>query len=121
MRRRILRKSRRGAAAVEMVMVAPVLVTMVFGCIDFGRFAYNYIALNNAARAGAAYGVMNSYLPSQSSTWQTSIQSAASTEMSLQNGFVSANLTVNSASYVDGVGLRRVSVNVQYPFQTLFQ
>ena len=100
-------------------MILPVLVTMVFGCIDFGRFAYNYIAVNNAARAGASYGAMNSYLPSQATTWQDSIKTVATNEMSLQTGFVSANLTVTSTSYVDGTGLRRVSINVQYPFQTI--
>jgi Flp pilus assembly protein TadG len=92
---------------------------MVLGCIDFGRFAYNYIAVNNAARAGAEYGVMNSYLPADADTWTSNVQTAATNEMSLQTGFVSANITVTTSSYIDGTGLRRVSVNVQYPFETL--
>ena len=62
-------------------MVLPVLVTLALGSIDFGRFAYNYIAVNNAARAGAAYGVMNSYLPSQASAWQTAIQTTATNDV----------------------------------------
>ena len=31
-------------------------MTLLLGAVDFGRFAYNYIAVTNAARAGAAFG-----------------------------------------------------------------
>ena len=57
------RRHRRGAAAVELAMILPVLMTIVLGCVDFGRFAYNYIAVTNAARAGASYAIMNNYSP----------------------------------------------------------
>src|SRR2546423_13511130 len=46
---------RHAVAAVELAVLLPVLTTIVLGCVDFGRFAYNYIAVTNAARAGAAY------------------------------------------------------------------
>jgi Flp pilus assembly protein TadG len=44
-------RSRRGAAAVEFALILPLLVTLVLACVDFGQFAYNYIAVTNAARA----------------------------------------------------------------------
>lgn len=110
-------KTRKGTAAVEFVLILPLLTTMVFGAIDFGRFAYTYIAVNNAARAAAGYGMMNSY--TTLSSWQSAVQTAATNEMSQQTGFVSANLTVTSTSYTDGTGLRRVHVTTSYPFTTL--
>src|SRR5262249_30660371 len=47
------RHPRRGMAAVELAMCATVLTGIVLGATDFGRFAYTYIAVTNAARAGA--------------------------------------------------------------------
>src|SRR5271166_4212590 len=87
---------RRGAAAGELAMVLPVLVMIVLSCVDFGQFAYNYIALGNAVRAGAASGMMWTPPPSNMAAWQTSIVTAVSNEMSLQPGFVPANLTVTA-------------------------
>jgi hypothetical protein len=93
---------------------------MVLGCVDFGRFAYNYIALTNAARAGAAYGIMNNYSSSTFSTWSAGITSAARAEMTGQTGYNSSNLTVSAPVVtVESSGLRRVQVTASYPFQTL--
>ncbi len=47
------RKRDRGAAAAEFAIVAPVLLLLVFGIIDFGRMASVRISLTAAARAGA--------------------------------------------------------------------
>lgn len=43
----------RGAAAVEMALVLPVLLMMIFGIIDFGRMLNEQITLTEAAREGA--------------------------------------------------------------------
>jgi Flp pilus assembly protein TadG len=43
----------RGAAAVEMALVLPLLFTMLFGVIDFGRLFNAEIQLSQAAREGA--------------------------------------------------------------------
>jgi Flp pilus assembly protein TadG len=110
---------RPGAAAVEFALILPVLALLVLGCVDLGRFAYNYIAVQNAARAGAAYGIMHPYPNAGTPAWQTAVQQAAVDEMSQQTGFVSTDLNVQSASINDGNGLWRVQVTVSYPFQTL--
>jgi Flp pilus assembly protein TadG len=44
-----------GAAFVELVVVLPVLVVLVVGCVDLARVFYYTIELTNAARAGAQY------------------------------------------------------------------
>jgi Flp pilus assembly protein TadG len=43
----------RGAAAVEMAIVIPVLLMILFGIIDFGRMYNAQVTLTDAAREGA--------------------------------------------------------------------
>ena len=50
---------RRGASAVELAIVVPVLLTMVLGGFDLGRYTYTYIALSDACRAGASWAMLN--------------------------------------------------------------
>jgi Flp pilus assembly protein TadG len=112
---------RRGAAATELALLLPVLVLVVLGCVDFGRFAYNYIAVTNAARAGASYGAMNNYTASTYSTWSAGITQTARDEMSQQVGSGNiGNLKVTVAPpIIDANGLRRVRVTASYPFTTV--
>jgi Flp pilus assembly protein TadG len=42
----------RGAAAVEMALVLPVLLVLIFGLVDFGRALNAQITLTSAAREG---------------------------------------------------------------------
>jgi Flp pilus assembly protein TadG len=46
-------RSERGAAAVEMAIVLPLLVMLIFGIIDLGRAFMTEILLTNAAREGS--------------------------------------------------------------------
>src|SRR5438477_12753384 len=98
----VRQRCRGGAAAMEFALMAPVLVTMVLGCVDFGRFAYNYIAVTNAARAGAAYGAMNNYTSSTQTTWTSGITQAAKDAMTQQVGSSNiSNLTVTVTPSTD--------------------
>ncbi|WP_211876648.1 TadE/TadG family type IV pilus assembly protein [Pseudarthrobacter albicanus] len=47
----------RGAAAVEFALIVPLLVSLVFGVIDFGMALGQNISLQGAAREGARQGV----------------------------------------------------------------
>ena len=51
--RRLTGRRDRGAAAVEMALVMPLLILMVMGIIDFGRIFNGQIQLSQAAREGA--------------------------------------------------------------------
>jgi Flp pilus assembly protein TadG len=52
MNKRSSRRSDRGAAAVEMAIVLPLLLLVLGGVVDFGRAFFTQIVLSNAAREG---------------------------------------------------------------------
>jgi hypothetical protein len=48
-----------GNAAVELALILPILIVLLAGLIDFGRAYFTAMELENAARAGAQYGLLN--------------------------------------------------------------
>ena len=53
-----VRKKRRGAAAVEFALVAPLLFLLVLGMVEFGRMMMVQQILTNGAREGARKAVL---------------------------------------------------------------
>jgi len=51
--------SERGQSLVELALVVPLLLLLLVGIIEIGRFAYYSILVSNAARAGAQYGAQS--------------------------------------------------------------
>jgi Flp pilus assembly protein TadG len=47
------RNRQRGAAAVELALVLPLLLAMIYGIVQFGWLINNYLVLTNAASLGA--------------------------------------------------------------------
>jgi Flp pilus assembly protein TadG len=48
-----------GQAMLEFVLVIPLLLGLLFVLFDLGRVTYYYSSINNAAREGARYGIVN--------------------------------------------------------------
>jgi len=48
-----------GQSLYEMALLTPLLLTVLLGVIEIGRYAYISILVANAARAGAAYGAQS--------------------------------------------------------------
>lgn len=48
-----------GQALVELAVTMPLLLLILFGAMEFARFAYVAIEVSNAARAAAQYAAMN--------------------------------------------------------------
>jgi Flp pilus assembly protein TadG len=53
------RFAERGQSLLEMAFLTPVLLLLMVGIIEVGRFAYYSIEVTNAARAGVQYGAQN--------------------------------------------------------------
>ena len=51
-------KSEKGAIAVEMAILLPILVLLLFGSIEFGALLYNKHVVTNASREGARAGIV---------------------------------------------------------------
>lgn len=52
------RRRATGVAAVEFALIAPLLLVILFGIIDFGFMLYDKAMLTNAAREGARAGIV---------------------------------------------------------------
>lgn len=111
--------ARRGAAAVEFAVVLPLLITILLGVTDFGRFSHSAIAIANASRSGAAYASMNPWNSSTQTAWSAGIRQAVTDELSQSAAFDSSKLTVAISNVTESGGLRRTSVEVTYPFKTI--
>jgi Flp pilus assembly protein TadG len=80
-----------GQSLAEIALLTPVLLAMLVGGIELGRYAYIAILVGNAARAGAAYGAEHL----GNSTDTASIQAAADNDFQ-SNGQNVNTLTVTS-------------------------
>ena len=54
-------RSERSQGLTEFAIIAPVILLLTFGIIDFGRALYLYITLQQAANEGARVAVRASY------------------------------------------------------------
>lgn len=117
--RRVAASTRRGAAALEFAIVLPILLTILLGATDFGRFSHSRIAIINAARCGAAYASLNPYDSNTGEAWKAGVHKAVMDELGETTAFEPAELTITTHVVADGGGLNRVSVQVSYPFEML--
>lgn len=56
---RPLQTADRGQAVAELAIIAPLLLLLIVGLVEFGRYARMSILVSNAARAGVQYGAQN--------------------------------------------------------------
>jgi Flp pilus assembly protein TadG len=59
MRKNQPRSVRRGAAVVEFAILAPVLILLIFGMVEYGRMVMVQQLLTNASREGARVGILD--------------------------------------------------------------
>ncbi|WP_284754517.1 pilus assembly protein [Arthrobacter sp. efr-133-R2A-120] len=103
------RASERGAVAVEFAILAPLLIMLLLGIMEFGR-AYNVqVSLSNAAREGVRVMAI--------SNDQTAAKTAAkNAAVSLNPGLADTNFTFSAASCTSGA---QMSVTIKYTLSTL--
>ena len=84
--------SQSGQTLLEVALLLPLLLVLLLGVIDMGRYAYISILVANAARAGADYGAQNL----AQSVDTAGIKTAADNDYQ-NNGEAVNTLTVNSS------------------------
>jgi Flp pilus assembly protein TadG len=102
---------RRGAAAVELALLSPILAFLFVITVDYSRIFYYSLTIENAAELGAAYGCQSA----ANSVNTSGIQSAALADATN----LSPNPTVSSAVTQDQNGNSQVAVTVTYSFKTI--
>lgn len=119
-----LRRERSGNMLVELALVAPFIVAVTLGLVDFGRGTYASMSLRSAARVGAEYVSRTG----DTTAVTTVVASAANLKpeglvvtplvfCECDNGTAQACGTTCPG----GIGARRfISITAAQPFSTLF-
>lgn len=101
----------RGAVAVEFALLAPVLILMLFGIVEFGR-AYNaQVSLTNAAREGVRVVAITQ---SQSAARTAAKNAAVTLNPALQD----SNITFSPTAAGCAVGTQK-TVTIKYTLNTI--
>lgn len=103
------RRAQRGAAAVELALVLPVLLLVIGGVVDFGRALYTKVIITNAAREGARAAVASG---------ATLINITQRAEASTP-GWTSPAFTVPSSAKLCNAGETNAVVVANYKFEWL--
>ena len=74
---RNIKRNQSGQAMVEFVLVAPILLLLVFGIVQFGIAFHNYQTLTDAIRAGARQAAVSRTLPDPVGTTEARVTAAA--------------------------------------------
>ncbi|MCH8025995.1 MAG: pilus assembly protein [Chloroflexi bacterium] len=106
----------RGQALVELAMIAPVLIIIMLGVIDYGRIYFAYVSVTNGARNGADYAAIG---PTEAAD-TAGIKAAALTDTSdlLDQSATNPDVAVVTAN--DSQGSLYADVTMTYTFTTLF-
>lgn len=103
------RESDRGAAAVEFALVVPLLLTLVFGIVEFGRIYNIQTSITAAAREGARVMALQNDSTAATAAAQTSAQPYVITGSEVSVGTCPDPNTTNAI----------VKVTVTYPVNLL--
>jgi len=113
------RQPRRGTTATEFVIVLPLLIVLCLTSVDFGRFAYAYLALGNASRVGAEVGATRGYSNAAAADWQQQVETAMREDFSAVGGLDPEELVIAIDVTNDAYNLHRVTITATYPFSTV--
>lgn len=115
---------RRGVAAVECALVAPLLVMIAMGTIDVSQYVNVAQLVNDASYEGARRASQNTVL-NQSEVEQTVLNYFTSQFPSVASGEISSALTVNVRNHLDASipngNLETVSSGSAVSVQVIFQ
>ncbi len=99
-----------GVQALEFALVLPILLSLVFGIVDFGILLYTKGVMANASREGARQGIRFATPPLTDSDIQTITKNVLA-----QGNLDPTKATVNVTNAGGGFGTD-LTVNLQYSF-----
>jgi Flp pilus assembly protein TadG len=103
--------SEQGSELIEFAIVAPILMLLIAGIVDFGMLFRTYEAVTNAAREGARVGVLPGYLPAD-------VQNRVGQYLAAAGLSAAPTVTVANVPVTTGAGtFTATSVTVNYPYQ----
>lgn len=113
------KRYQRGTSVVEMAIVLPLLLMLVFAIGEFGMMYTQWQTLTNAAREGARIGVVWRGGTCVAADVTTEIQNAVNQYM-VNTGVPTATITTSSTGVCTGSGTQlRVSAQVPYAFAAM--
>jgi Flp pilus assembly protein TadG len=101
--------SERGAVAVEFALLAPVLILLLLGIMEFGRAYNTQITLSSAAREGVRVMAINN----NAATARTAVKTAAA---GLQPALADANIIISPTNCTTGA---QMTVRITYTLPTM--
>lgn len=110
---------RTGTTALELVCVLPVLIAIVLGAADLGRFAHYDNVVSNAARLGAEYGATHRRTTLNAATWEDRIVAAVHEELAHMPDFDVDSLDLNVDVIEPLNAPLQIEVEVTYPFEMI--
>lgn len=112
-------KDQKGQALIETAIVLPLLILLIMGLFEFGRYMYLKNTLNNAARAGARTAVVtpkydaSTHPEGMASSGNAHTLSCTDSEYVSSPGNGAAYRTICSSIY-NGIPKNEVVVNIAY-------
>jgi len=118
-RRKKLSGCERGSAAIEFAFISPVLISLMFGVVEYGRFLWMRTTIEQGVESAARYGVFQNKLYNDKSIadWVTPTSTYAD---SMLAGITHLTVTVTpSVVTVSGIGM--IQVQAKYTFTPILQ
>jgi len=108
---------RAGTTALELVCVLPLLIALVLGAADLGRFAHYDNVVSNAARLGAEYGATHRRTVLNASAWEERVVAAVHEELAHLPDFDADLLVLTVEATEQDNDRLLVEVEVTYQFE----
>lgn len=112
-------RDRSGTTALELACVLPVLIALVLGAADLGRFAQYDNVVSNAARLGAEYGATHRRTTFNAAVWEERVIDAVHAELVHMPDFDEGALQLSVDADEQLNGRLLVQVEVSYPFEMI--
>lgn len=113
----------RGAALVEMSLVALLFMTLLFGAVEVGNVMLTYTTIATAAREGARYAIVHgaNRTPASGPGDDPADVVTVVENLTTAAGLVTANIRTPIVTYPDTTNTTgsRVKVTVTYPYNSL--